>query len=73
MRATIVAAVLTSDLTRPEPVEDVDVVGHGLVVGVDLARLEGGHGSRRIRAVVDELDAVEIGFAAPPRAVSRDA
>jgi hypothetical protein len=53
-------------LLQAEPVEDRHIVGGGLVVGVDLHRLEGRDHRRGIGAVVDELDAVEIDLAAPP-------
>ncbi len=65
----MVVAVTTSDFVQPEPVEDLDVVGSGLVVRIDLAGFECADGRRRVGAVIDELGPVEISLAAPPFAV----
>ena len=56
-------------LDQVEPVEDRHVVGRGLEIGVDFAGLEGADHGRRIGAVVDEFDAVEIDVAVPPLVV----
>ena len=50
-------------------VHDRDIGGIGLHRAVELLRLESADGRRNVGAVIDELDAVEIGFAAPPLAV----
>ena len=50
-------------------VHDRDIGRVGLHRAVELLQLEGADGRGNVGAVVDELDAVEIGIAAPPLAV----
>ena len=56
-------------LHQVHSVEDLDIVRRGLVVGMDFTGVKGVDLGRRIGAVVDELDAVEVGIPTPPLAL----